>query len=123
MRCAATPALSPPFMRHARANSVVPHNVRVLCAVTREWHLAVPRTHRYKSSDPSSPDYMCLKLADFGLARDYSQKTMMKTACGTPGYVAPEILKNEGYAGPACDMWSTGVLLYILLCGCVAFPT
>ena len=42
---------------------------------------------------------------------------MMKTACGTPGYVAPEILNNKGYDSPAVDMWSTGVILYILLCG------
>jgi serine/threonine protein kinase len=42
---------------------------------------------------------------------------MMKTACGTPGYVAPEILNNKGYDSSAVDMWSTGVILYILLCG------
>ena len=41
----------------------------------------------------------------------------MKTACGTPGYVAPEILNNKGYDSPAVDLWSTGVILYILLCG------
>lgn len=58
-----------------------------------------------------------LTVADFGLARCMSEGDMMKTACGTPGYVAPEVLKNEGYEGGACDMWSAGVILYILLCG------
>ena len=41
----------------------------------------------------------------------------MKTICGTPGYVAPEILENRGYESGAVDMWSVGVILYILLCG------
>jgi len=58
-----------------------------------------------------------IKLADFGLARVVSNKDMMKTACGTPGYVAPEILQNKGYDSGAVDMWSAGVILYILLCG------
>jgi serine/threonine protein kinase len=58
-----------------------------------------------------------IKVADFGLARMVSNKDMMKTACGTPGYVAPEILKNKGYDSGAVDLWSVGVILYILLCG------
>ena len=58
-----------------------------------------------------------IKIADFGLARLVSAKDMMKTACGTPGYVAPEILKNKGYDSGAVDLWSTGVILYIMICG------
>ncbi len=63
-----------------------------------------------------SPSLCCL---DFGLAkyRGSSGKTAeMTTACGTPGYVAPEVLKNEPYGNPV-DLWSLGVILYILLCG------
>merc|ERR1719198_2157866 len=66
-------------------------------------------------SDPT--DEAIIKVADFGLARMVSAGDIMKTACGTPGYVAPEILQNKGYDSPAVDMWSTGVILYILLCG------
>jgi len=65
----------------------------------------------------SPADDAPIKLADFGLARFVEPGAMMTTACGTPGYVAPEILKNEGYDSPAVDMWSVGVVLYILLCG------
>ena len=58
-----------------------------------------------------------IKVADFGLARVMKKGDVMKTACGTPGYVAPEVLQNKGYDSGAVDMWSTGVILYILLCG------
>lgn len=57
-----------------------------------------------------------IKMTDFGLSKIYSQEFMMSTACGTPGYVAPEILNCAGY-DPAVDMWSAGVIMYILLCG------
>eukprot|EP00002_Diphylleia_rotans_P031033 TRINITY_DN6425_c0_g1_i3.p1 TRINITY_DN6425_c0_g1~~TRINITY_DN6425_c0_g1_i3.p1 ORF type:complete len:347 (-),score=91.87 TRINITY_DN6425_c0_g1_i3:285-1325(-) len=57
-----------------------------------------------------------IKLADFGLSRIMNGESLLKTACGTPGYVAPEVLKGQGY-GASVDMWSVGVILYILLCG------
>jgi len=57
-----------------------------------------------------------IKITDFGLAKYRSEESTMTTACGTPGYVAPEVLKNQPYDS-AVDMWSLGVILYILLCG------
>jgi len=59
-----------------------------------------------------------IKITDFGLAKFRSgiRPEAMTTACGTPGYVAPEVLKNEPY-DKAVDLWSLGVILYILLCG------
>jgi len=57
-----------------------------------------------------------IKLSDFGLSKIYDNEFLLKTACGTPGYIAPEILSAVGY-GPAVDLWSAGVILYILLCG------
>jgi len=72
-----------------------------------------PENILLESKAPDAP----IKVADFGLARMISQKDMMKTACGTPGYVAPEVLQNKGYSSGAVDIWSAGVILYILLCG------
>jgi len=56
-----------------------------------------------------------IKLTDFGLAH-HGSTADMNTACGTPGYVAPEVLNGESY-DKAVDLWSVGVILYILLCG------
>jgi len=57
-----------------------------------------------------------VKIADFGLSKIVGSSMMMQTACGTPGYVAPEVLKASGY-DKEVDMWSIGVITYILLCG------
>jgi len=57
-----------------------------------------------------------LKLTDFGFATPYNPKKKLTATCGTPEYVAPEILNEQPY-GPAVDMWSAGVIVYILLCG------
>jgi calcium/calmodulin-dependent protein kinase I len=62
-------------------------------------------------------DDSILKLADFGLARILGPDEMLHNVCGTPGYVAPEILAPTPFYGIAVDMWSIGVILYILLCG------
>ncbi|XP_044317739.1 serine/threonine-protein kinase GA29083-like [Drosophila rhopaloa] len=55
-----------------------------------------------------------LKLADFGLACEVTEP--LYAVCGTPTYVAPEILLEVGY-GLKIDVWATGIILYILLCG------
>lgn len=61
-----------------------------------------------------------LSLVDFGLAKKFSGNPEMMSKCGTPGYVAPEILKDEAYNHQA-DIFSSGVILYNLLTGCVVF--
>jgi len=63
----------------------------------------------------SSQDDTEVKLADFGLSKIVGPQVMM-TACGTPGYVAPEVLSATGY-DKEVDLWSIGVITYILLCG------
>jgi len=72
-----------------------------------------PENLLYSDGSPNA----IIKITDFGLAKFISTSSeVMSTPCGTPGYVAPEILKSEKY-GPEVDMWSIGVILYILLCG------
>ncbi len=53
-----------------------------------------------------------LKVSDFGLAKLVNQE-LMKTTCGTPGYVAPEVLVGKGY-DKMVDCWSLGVIIYVL---------
>jgi len=70
-----------------------------------------PENLLYCTKDPKSK----VVIGDFGLAKD-TQGKYMSTCCGTPQYVAPEVLKGEMY-GCEVDCWSLGVILYILLCG------
>ncbi|KAK5637877.1 hypothetical protein RI129_000115 [Pyrocoelia pectoralis] len=56
-----------------------------------------------------------IMISDFGLSK-MEDSGVMATACGTPGYVAPEVLAQKPY-GKAVDVWSIGVISYILLCG------
>ncbi|KAF2134163.1 lanosterol 14-alpha-demethylase [Dothidotthia symphoricarpi CBS 119687] len=60
-----------------------------------------------------------IKLADFGLAKIIGEESFTTTLCGTPSYVAPEILENSNHRRytRAVDVWSLGVVLYICLCG------
>ena len=61
-----------------------------------------------------------LKIADFGLARFLDHKSLAETTCGTPGYVAPEVILQKPY-GKECDFWAIGIVTYILLSGAPPF--
>lgn len=56
-----------------------------------------------------------IKVTDFGLSKDFGEATL-STSCGTPDYVAPEVLRGAPYDN-SVDIWSIGVITYILLCG------
>lgn len=61
-----------------------------------------------------------LKIADFGLSKMILPKEKMDAACGTLSYVAPEVLTMQGY-GKEADLWSIGVIMFLLLCGKLPF--
>ncbi|KAJ3149807.1 Serine/threonine-protein kinase [Geranomyces variabilis] len=62
------------------------------------------------------PALPVLKLADFGFARALPSHSLASTLCGSPLYMAPEILRGDKY-GPSADLWSFGAILYEMICG------
>lgn len=62
-----------------------------------------------------------IKLIDFGLSNLYNKSKRLHTFCGSLYFAAPELLKAQPYIGPEIDIWSFGVILYVLVCGKVPF--
>jgi serine/threonine protein kinase len=83
-----------------------------------------PSNHPTQKNQPPHISSSCqsehndsdIKIADFGFAKKVKVPNSLTTQCGTPGYVAPEILEGVPYDQKA-DMWSLGVIVYILLGG------
>lgn len=68
------------------------------------------------SADP----FPQVKLCDFGFARIIGEKSFRRSVVGTPAYLAPEVLLNQGY-NRSLDMWSVGVIMYVSLSGTFPF--
>ncbi|KAJ2029622.1 Serine/threonine-protein kinase [Coemansia sp. S610] len=75
-------------------------------------------------STPPAVDYRTasvfdgrVKIIDFGLANFFDGTSLMETFCGSLPYTAPEILRGDAYVGPEIDVWSLGVLLYVMMTG------
>lgn len=62
-----------------------------------------------------------IKIIDFGLSNLFSPKNTLKTFCGSLYFAAPELLQAKQYTGPEVDVWSFGIVLYVLVCGKVPF--
>ena len=62
-----------------------------------------------------------IKICDFGVSKRIHSNSILEDQCGTPVYMAPEIIKNEGYKGFPVDIWSAGVSLYLMLSGNIPF--
>ncbi|KAJ8111818.1 hypothetical protein ONZ43_g5534 [Nemania bipapillata] len=62
-----------------------------------------------------------IKIIDFGLSNLFSPRSHLKTFCGSLYFAAPELLQARAYTGPEVDVWSFGIVLYVLVCGKVPF--
>ncbi|XP_064488108.1 MAP kinase-activated protein kinase 2-like isoform X2 [Ornithodoros turicata] len=99
---------------------------REAAEIVRDICMAVAHLHRmdiaHRDLKPENLLYSkadstgVLKLTDFGFAKETTSFNSLQTPCYTPYYVAPEVLGPERY-DKSCDMWSLGVIMYILLCG------
>uniref|UniRef100_A0A1A9X5L2 non-specific serine/threonine protein kinase n=1 Tax=Glossina brevipalpis TaxID=37001 RepID=A0A1A9X5L2_9MUSC len=64
---------------------------------------------------------MNIKIADFGFSNHFKKGELLATWCGSPPYAAPEVFEGKQYTGPEIDIWSLGVVLYVLVCGALPF--
>ena len=62
-----------------------------------------------------------IKIVDFGLSNRYINNELLLTACGSPCYAAPEMVAGKKYFGPMVDIWSSGIVLYAMICGYLPF--
>jgi 5'-AMP-activated protein kinase catalytic alpha subunit len=62
-----------------------------------------------------------IKVIDFGLGNLYEENEKLRTACGSPCYAAPEIISGQLYDPMKVDIWSCGITLYTMVCGCLPF--
>jgi len=93
---------------------------QIICAV--EYCHRHKIVHRdLKPENLLLDDNLNVKIADFGLSNIMTDGNFLKTSCGSPNYAAPEVINGKLYAGPEVDVWSCGVILYVLLVGRLPF--
>mmetsp|Transcript_183330 Transcript_183330/g.581372 ORF Transcript_183330/g.581372 Transcript_183330/m.581372 type:complete len:466 (+) Transcript_183330:103-1500(+) len=66
-------------------------------------------------------EHQCIKIVDFGLSNLFRDGQRLSTACGSPCYAPPEMVAGQQYVPQMCDLWSSGVILFALVCGYLPF--
>ncbi|KAJ3107161.1 Protein kinase [Phlyctochytrium bullatum] len=93
---------------------------QIICAV--EYCHEHKIVHRdLKPENVLLDDWNQVKIGDFGLSNIMADGDFLKTSCGSPNYAAPEVISGRLYEGPEVDVWSCGVILYVMLCGRLPF--
>jgi serine/threonine protein kinase len=93
---------------------------QILAGVSYLHHLGV--VHRDLKPENLLIDHENnIKIVDFGLSNTFKPGEMLKTACGSPCYAAPEMIAGKKYSGPKVDLWSCGVILFAMICGYLPF--
>ena len=60
-------------------------------------------------------------MIDFGLSNSYRSGQLLQTPCGSPCYASPEMILGKKYSGLLIDIWSSGIILYAMVCGYLPF--
>ena len=93
---------------------------QIICGIEYLHELGI--VHRDLKPENLLLDYQRkIRLVDFGLSNTYKQGETLKTACGSPCYAAPEMIKGEAYFGSRVDIWSCGVILFAMVAGYLPF--
>ncbi|KAF4667445.1 hypothetical protein FOL47_003576 [Perkinsus chesapeaki] len=93
---------------------------QIICGVEKIHELGV--VHRdLKPENLLLDEEKNIKIVDFGLSNTFDKGQLLKTACGSPCYAAPEMIAGKSYVPYMCDIWSCGVILFALVCGYLPF--
>ncbi|KAJ3205049.1 Serine/threonine-protein kinase par-1 [Entophlyctis luteolus] len=82
---------------------------------------AVSYCHKKRAENLLLDSNLDIKIADFGFSNHFDPEGKLDTFCGSPPYAAPELFQGKRYTGPEVDVWSLGVILYVLTTGCLPF--